>query len=175
MTIMGCPAAGSYPPYYDTYFETIDFNKDIKKSLDEATEKFLQLTTHLDISQLQYAYAEGKWTVSQVLLHIADCELIFNYRICSILRDEKQSLPGFDENVYAEKSKSLNYSLEKIVDYFVAVRELTKTQLLTTPIEKMNQTGIANANIISVKALYYIIIAHQLHHLYVIKERYKIA
>lgn len=119
-----------------------------------------------------YAYAEGKWTIKQLLQHVIDAERIFTYRALRIARKDKTPLPGFDENSYADNDGSVSRTLQSLKDEFNAVR--TSTDLLVNSFNdtQLNETGTASGTSITTNALCFITFGHLLHHKLVLEERY---
>jgi len=119
-----------------------------------------------------YAYAENKWTVKQVLQHVTDAERIFAYRILRISRNDQTPLPSFDENAYVENGFAKQRSLPSLKQEFNAVRAATDMFLLSLNEEQIKRTGTASNNPVSVNALAFIVYGHLLHHKNILKERY---
>ncbi len=65
-------------------------------------EEVQQLFSGTGEEKSGYRYAEGKWSLKELLGHMVDTERIMAYRALCIARGEKQPLPGFDENAYAQ-------------------------------------------------------------------------
>lgn len=59
----------------------------------EATRAFL---LSLPEDKLLYRYAAKKWTIKEIVLHIADDERIYTYRTLRFARNDTTELPGFD-------------------------------------------------------------------------------
>ncbi|MBM3923079.1 MAG: DinB family protein [Sphingomonadales bacterium] len=119
-----------------------------------------------------FAYAPDKWTLKQVIQHLLDVERIFVYRLLWIVRGGQGSLPGFDENQFAMKGTATNRLLQDLCEEWLALRESTDRLIVHLDSTALQQKGMANNSLISVKALSYIIYGHVLHHMSVIKERY---
>jgi len=122
--------------------------------------------------QSVYAYAEGKWTIKEVLQHMIDTERIFAYRALCFARKEAASLPGFEENDYAANSGAKVRSWKSLAEEMVLLRDTTIRLFESFPAGAFEQSGIANQKPITVLAIGFIIPGHFTHHRNVIKERY---
>lgn len=141
---------------------------EILEYLQQSTYNFF---TRLDPEKAAYAYAEGKWTIKQVLGHMADTERVFAYRALVFSR-EAVELPGFDQDVYMEKATFNTRSLEDLADEFKTVRESSLYLFRSFSEEQQMQKGVASGNPVSVRALAYMIAGHEMHHIKILKERY---
>ena len=119
-----------------------------------------------------FAYAPDKWTLKQVIQHLLDVERIFVYRLLWIVRGGAGSLPGFDENQFAKRGTATNRTLRDLCEEWLALRESTDRLIASLDNAALQQEGMANNSLISVKALCYIIYGHAFHHMSIIKERY---
>jgi hypothetical protein len=122
-----------------------------------------------------YAYAEGKWTIRQIVGHLIDGERVFGYRALCIARGETQNLPGFDENAYMPNAPYEHVELEDLLSEFRLVRLSNIAMLRTLDETAWTRVGMANGAPVSVRALAYIMVGHARHHLGVLRERYQIA
>ena len=111
----------------------------IKK--DSTFDFFSKLTDE----QANYAYAEGKWTIKEVVGHLTDAERTFAYRILAFSRGQEE-LPGFDENTYVEKSNFNSRTLQNLAAEFKTVREANLYMLRALTPEQLAATGIANGS-----------------------------
>jgi uncharacterized damage-inducible protein DinB len=125
-------------------------------------------------AQAMHRYAEGKWSVKEVIGHLADAERVFAYRALCIARGDQAALPGFDENSYVVNAQSDRRPFWEIVEELRAVRAATLALLHGFDPAAGERVGNANGRPVSVRALVWIIAGHELHHLGVLRERYGI-
>ncbi len=167
------PQTGDYAPYYGTYIELVK-NDDLVNALGtihSATQDFLKTISE---EKSDFRYAPGKWSVKQVLLHLADSERVFTYRALSIARGDTVSLPGFDENIWAANSAPEKRTIKDVAEEFSLARQNTIHLFKTFDEEMLSRRGIANNNPVTVLALGYVIAGHEIHHVNVLKERYNL-
>lgn len=168
---MARPQPNDYAAYYGTYIGKVQGDS-VKDIISRYSEPMMQFYTSLPEEKADYAYAPGKWTIKELLLHIIDAERIFSYRALRIARKDTTPLPGFDENAYAPVSKAARRSLQSLKDEFAAVRKATDIMLGTFDEEQLDQTGTASNNPVTANAIAFIVFGHMLHHKQVIEERY---
>ncbi|NML71751.1 DinB family protein [Chryseobacterium sp. RP-3-3] len=161
-----------------------DFQKYVQRYLDQipsedwigelkiSGEKTAEIYAALTEEQSLFAYAEGKWTLKELLLHLSDTERIFQYRILAFARGDKAELQGFDEEEYASASFANNRSLESLLEEYKLVRKSSQILIETLEPSVLNNTGIANGNQLAVETIGKLIVGHNYHHLSIIKERY---
>jgi len=160
-----------YNPYYGTYIaKAANLNlKEGLKSNYSITEAFLNA---IPKDKLEYRYAEGKWTVKDIIQHIIDTERIFAYRALRVARNDKTALPGFEENDYALTGNANARTLESLLAEYKAVRQATIALFNSFSDDMVKHIGTASNSPISARAIGFIIIGHEIHHCNVIKERY---
>lgn len=165
------PGADEFAPFYAGYVAQVP-DGDVVEALIGGTEIAAALLGDLPDSVAARAYAPGKWTLKEVVLHCADAERIFAYRALRIGRGDATPLPGWDENAYAPMSGAAVRSLDSVLDELESVRDSTVTLLSGLPADAWTRRGTANGLAISVRALAWIAAGHLLHHLGVIQDRY---
>lgn len=165
------PAAGEYAPYYGTYIGKVQPDN-LMEALQLHTEKFTAFISSIPEAKADFAYAPGKWTVKEVLLHIIDAERIFAYRALRFARNDNTELPGFDEDKYVPQSNASARTLTSLAQEFAAVRQATGTLFDSFDEAAFYRAGIASNNLMSVRALGFVIIGHAEHHRFVMEERY---
>lgn len=121
-----------------------------------------------------YRYAEGKWTVKEVLGHMADAERVFGYRLLRIARNDPTPLAGFDENAWARVAPHGQRGLSDVVGELVAVRRSTLALVASLSESALSGTTTANNYPVTGRALCWIIPGHAQHHLDVLRDRYKL-
>jgi len=165
------PKPGDYNPYYDRYISLLG-DDDIIVVLKEqikTSENFLKTFTE---EQGNYAYANGKWTVKEVLGHIIDTERIMAFRALAFARNEKQSLPGFEQDDYVAESNFNKRSIVDMINEFRTVRESNINLFKSFDSEMLSRRGTASGSEVTVLALIYIIAGHEKHHIKILKEKY---
>jgi uncharacterized damage-inducible protein DinB len=124
------------------------------------------------MDKFDYQYAEGKWTIKEIIQHLIDSERVFSYRALRISRNDKTPLPGFDENDYVSNSNGKERSLQSLLTEMAVVRQATLSLFNSFSQEQLTKIGIASNKEVSVRAIGFIIIGHQKHHQKVFSERY---
>jgi len=135
----------------------------------EATKKFI---LSIPANRLLYRYAEGKWTIKEIIIHLIDMERIYGYRMLRFARNDQTILPGFDADKYILLSNANARDISDLLNELEAVRYSTIALLNGFTDEALLQTGIMNGHHVSVRALVYHIAGHELHHMDIIKKRY---
>ena len=165
------PAENEYAPYYHTYIGKVEGNNLIP-ALHQSAENFIAFLKSIPAEKHNYRYAEGKWTIQEVVQHIIDCERVFAYRSLTFSRNDKTDLPGFDENVWVPQSNTASRTMASLIEEYTNLREADILMFENMTEEMSKRTGKANGKDISVRALGYILVGHEMHHMAVIKERY---
>lgn len=135
------------------------------------TQKFV-LTLPED--KLLYRYAEGKWSIKEVINHLIDMERIYAYRALRFARNDKTILPGFDDNEYVKHSGANSRDISALLKEFEAVRHSTIAMIDGLEEEAFIRSGIINDKSVSARALLYHIAGHELHHIRILKEKYNL-
>ena len=165
------PQPGEYAPYYERYISQLPGN-DILAILDQHRRQMLLLLSSRSEADGDMRYAPGKWSVREVVGHICDCERVFAYRALSIARGDQVPLPGFDENAWAENAPWASRYMEELIEDYIAVRRASISLFRNLDEAAWGRRGIANKNEVTVRALAYIIAAHELHHRRMLEEKY---
>lgn len=165
------PSKNEFDSYYQGYIEKVE-GKQLSLTLRQQRAKMIELIDGLTEEQADYRYAPGKWSVKEVLGHLLDTERVFVYRAMSIARDEKQSLPGFDQDEYVRTGNFDQRSVESLKTEYEAVRNATIALFESLDEASWLKTGTANDVTVSVRAIGYIVPGHEAHHLAILRERY---
>ncbi|MCM3717545.1 DinB family protein [Fictibacillus phosphorivorans] len=165
------PSAYEYPDYFAPYVNLVPQGDRIQILRDQMKETVSLLSTITD-SESEYRYAEGKWSVKEVIGHLIDTERVMSYRALCIARGEKVSLPGYDEKEYGANADFDKQSLKDLLDHFACVRQSTIHLVKSLSEESLSRRGIANNSEITPRALISVIAGHELHHRNIVQERY---
>ncbi|MBC5773541.1 DinB family protein [Pontibacter sp. KCTC 32443] len=166
------PQASEYPAYYHVYIDQLPEQGEVLDILEEQAKDLRQLLHNLDDTRAEEAYAEGKWSIKELFQHMLDSERIFAYRALCIARGEQASLPGFDENGYAENSNADNRKLTDMLEEYELVRKSNLYLFRSFTNEMLDNVGIANSKEITLRGIIHVIAAHERHHMNILKSRY---
>lgn len=166
------PKEGEYPPYAIMYMKLVPGDGLLLKHLEENFHQVKEFILSLPADKLLYRYANNKWTIKEILVHIIDDERIYAYRALCFARNEKIELPGFEQDDYVTFSNANDRSIENILQEYQAVRYATIALYEGLSETALLREGIANGNKATVRALGYHIAGHELHHINIIKEKY---
>jgi uncharacterized damage-inducible protein DinB len=158
-------------PYHSRYIDKVANDNSIEALAQQQVDT-LAFFRSLTEEQLNYRYAEGKWSVKEILGHITDTERIMAYRALCIARGEQQALPGFEENDYVVTAHFDKRTITDLLREYTLVREANLALFRSFDETMLTRIGNASGRNISVRALLFIIAGHELHHLKVIRERY---
>jgi uncharacterized damage-inducible protein DinB len=165
------PGSNEYAPFYEGYISRVPEGDIIEITRAQIGET-VALLDGVDEERAAFAYAPGKWTIKQLVSHMADTERVFTYRALRFARGDETPVPGFDENVYARASSADARPFKSIVNELRAVRAATLALWEGLPAEAWARAGTANDRSVTVRALSYIIAGHELHHRAILQERY---
>lgn len=160
-----------YSAFNGTYIKALD-NVDLLEELEISLHDFIKFVQNIPLDKFDYRYAEGKWTIKEIIQHIIDAERIFAYRALRISRNDQTPLPGFDENDYVDNTSGNNRSIQELLTEFSAVRHSNLLLFKSFSDEQLTRMGIASNHPVSARALGFLIIGHQKHHQRVFQERY---
>lgn len=167
------PQPNEYPPYYESYIQLAEYDS-ILEGLAESHTFTLTALALIPAEKSGFRYAEGKWSVAELLQHIADTERIMSYRALRFSRNDQTELPGFDHDQYIREIDSGRLTIEELALELTAVRQSTISLFKNMDEVSLGRTGIANNFQVSVRALGYIIVGHEHHHLRILHENYKV-
>ena len=165
------PEPGDYATYYERYIKLVE-GDDILKILNDQSKKTQDVLNSFSEHKGNFRYAEGKWTVKEVVGHLLDTERVFAYRALCIARGEKKSLPGFDQDDYV---KDGNFNRRELFELNYEFRLLRESNLLlfrSFSQEMLKKRGFANETSVTVLAILFMIAGHEKHHMNVLREKY---
>ena len=160
-----------YKNYFDSYTSLVP-EKDAIPALENQTKTLSDFFNSVPDEKAMYTYAEGKWTMKEMLQHMIDTERIFSYRALAVARKETVTLPGFDENTYAANSFANRRTWAELTDEMKIVRESTLALFHSFTEEMLQNVGNFGAVQGDVNTLGLIIAGHFNHHVNITNERY---
>ena len=158
-------------PFYKTYIDVLG-EVDLDDMLKNQLKNFPEFIESIPDATFHFAYAEGKWSIAEVLLHILDAERVFQYRALRFSRGDKTPLPGFDQDLFVVNSDCNSRSKKNLIEEYKAVRNATITLFSSFDRPVLDLKGTASDLEWSVAALGFVICGHQKHHRNIIRQRY---
>jgi len=165
------PDRSSHSAYFARYIDLVETN-DLISALEASTVHRDAFWNQISEERSRFRYAQGKWSIKELLQHIIDCERIFCYRALCFARNETIPLPGFDENEYVRSSSADERTFKSLVEELEAVRESSIVLFKSLTDLQLDIPGNANGSAMTARAAGFIIVGHEIHHANVIKERY---
>lgn len=161
-----------YHPYYQPYISRVMESHNVLGALRSHQKTVVSFIKGIEKKKLLYRYAEGKWSIKEIILHLIDTERIFAYRALCIARHDKTGLPGFDQDAFVVNSRADGRSVESLLSEYEDVRNATVSLFESFDQKTLTEIGIASNSGLSVRAAGFIIVGHASHHVQIIKERY---
>ncbi|HUR83158.1 MAG TPA: DinB family protein [Thermoanaerobaculia bacterium] len=167
------PTPSDYAPPHAGYVDLVD-EEDILDAMEQQSSSTQKLLASLDETRAAHRYAEGKWSVKEVIGHMVDAERIISYRALCVARGDTQPLPGFDEASYAANAAFDSWKLGDLAEEYALVRRSNIVFFKNLQDDAWDRRGTANGYPVSVRGLAYVIVGHERHHLGVLRSRYGI-
>jgi hypothetical protein len=172
MSVHHAPAADEYGAPYAGYVARVPAGSDVLELLARQGEETRARLGTVAEARGDYRYAPGKWSVKEVVLHLADTERIMAGRALRVARGDATPLPGFDENAYVPLSGADARSLASLLEESRDVRAATLSLFRHLPGDAWGRRGTASGHPVSVRALAWTIAGHERHHLATLADRY---
>jgi len=168
---MNRPEKTEYNEYYDRYVSLVD-ETEIVSAFENQLSEMSELFNSISEEKSATSYAEGKWTIKDVIGHLVDGERIFGYRALRISRGDETPIEGFEQDGYVENASFNDYKFSDLVDEFNLVRRASILFFKHLKETDWTRTGTASDSPVSVRALAYTMVGHVRHHANILRERY---
>lgn len=168
---MNRPESNEYDRYYERYVSLVE-ETDIVAAMQNQLREIEKLFAEITEEKSLHAYAEGKWTIKELIGHLTDGERIFAYRALRISRADRTPMEGFEQNGYIENANFNRMKLIDLTEELVLSRKANLMLFENLTDEAWTRTGTASDAPVSVRALAYIMVGHIRHHLNILRERY---
>ncbi len=163
-------AATDYAEFQQKYITLVNDNP--IDFLSEQKDRFAELLESIDEDKLDYRYAEGKWSLRELITHIVDTELIFSYRALATARGDKQNLNGFDHEGYIANANLENHNKEYLINYFTIARYNSLILFKGIADDQWENEIAITDYTMKLKAFPAMIAGHMEYHMQMIKDRY---
>lgn len=165
------PDIAEIPVFYQGYVRAVE-NDNLIQALILGGNETIDLFKSIPEKSGDYRYADDKWTIKQLIAHVIDTERVFAYRALTISRNDKTSLPGFEQNDWALETNAENRKLYKLIEEFNNVRASTIDLFSSFNDEMLARVGTASGYPISVNGIGFIIAGHDVHHRNILNDKY---
>jgi hypothetical protein len=168
---MSSPDLSRIPSFYHNYISQVTA-PDLSSALAKHQQQLVAELKEIPGERWDYRYAEGKWSIKELVQHIIDGERVFCYRALRFARKDATELPGFDENLFNENAHADRRTKEDLIEELAAVQKASVLLFRSFDEDQLEASGVANGNAVYVRGIGFIIVGHALHHLNILKERY---
>ncbi len=165
------PLKGTYPTYYENYIPLVK-QEDVVVAFTQNWQELKDFISAIPKEKENFAYAEGKWTIKQVIIHLVDTERIFTYRALRFARKDPQQPLPYEENHYAETAEVANRTLADIMEEFENVRKASISLFKSFSETTLLNSGTTSVGPATALAIGFATVGHAIHHTNVIKDRY---
>ena len=171
MAVIRRPAPSEYAPHYGRYIDRVP-EGDLAAQLEGQMQELDHLLADLPENSGSFRYAEGKWSLKELVGHLTDTERIMAYRLLRIARGDRTPLAGFEQDDYVHASRADARPLRALATEFTAVRRATLALVQSLDEEAWMRQGTASGQPVSAAALAHVIAGHVAHHLEIMVDRY---
>lgn len=159
-----------YPAIYEDYVENVQGN--VMEELMRQLNSFPKFIQEIPKDRELYSYAEGKWTVKEILCHIIDTERVMSYRALRFARNDMTALASFEQDEFVTYGRHNERQMESIIEEFIHLRSANIALFKTFNDVELARKGMASDRLISVLAFIYVIAGHLNHHKFILQQKY---
>jgi hypothetical protein len=165
------PELSEFFEYYCGYVSLVP-EGDIVSILRAQAGESIAYLERVPADKVAYRYAPGKWSLGEVVAHVADIEWVFLARALHFARKVEGALPGVEQDDMIAASNAGARPLSSLLAQWKHLREAGALFFESLDDEAWGRTGIASGRSFTVRTIPYIIAGHERHHLNVIREKY---
>ena len=171
MTALPRPAPGEHAEYYGRYVAAVP-DGNILETLRDQLGDTLALLASVPAERETYRYADGKWSLREVVGHLVDTERLFAYRALTMSREDGADLPGMDQDVWVASSRADGRTLEELGKEWAALRRANIHMFAAMDSAQGARRGRASGYDFTVRSFPWIIAGHELWHRRLIERDY---
>lgn len=157
--------------FYQGYIDLIKDN-DFREAIRKNTKQFRRVMERVPRKKYDYSYAEGKWSIRQILQHIIDAERVFAYRALRLSRMDPTPLPGWDQDQWRPHDGADDRRWKDLLEEFRAVRQSTQYLFDSLSDEQLRFVGTVRERPLNAFTIGFVLPGHVAHHMLILEERY---
>ena len=165
------PEPAEYAPFYAGYIREVG-TADPVAAMRAQLDSTGTLLAGVREDRSSYRYAPDKWSIREIVGHLADTERIMSCRALRLARGDQAALPGFDENQFVAAAGFDRRTLGSLLEEWRLVRRASIALFEGLTDDDLLHQGIVNEAPMSARALAWIIPGHERHHIDVLQKRY---
>lgn len=116
--------------------------EDPLKSQKKAPKRLRKLVKGLTEKQLSRRPGEGKWSIKEIVGHMADAEFVNGTRMRFVAAHERPAIAAFDENLFAARLGNERAKTKELLDAFEALRAINLALVARLPKGAIDRIGI---------------------------------
>lgn len=159
------------PEYFGRYINQVD-DVELSQAFDESLQQIENLDLKLLVKIGDKTYEAGKWSVKTIIQHLTDWERILSYRALIFARQAGITPQGIDEQILANNSNAGSRDIANVVEELKLARMASKSMFESFDEQILLTKGIVWKDEMSVLAMGFNIIGHQVHHFKIIENKY---
>ena len=168
---MNIPRPDRSPIYFQAYIDLVEGDA-VLPQLESQLATTLALAENLSEERASSAYAPGKWSIKDVLGHIADTERVFAFRLLWFARGGASPLPGFEQDEFAEHGKHTDRPLADAIADLHAVRNASISLIKSCDTLDWQRPIEVSGNPMTPATIPWLLVGHERHHQNVLRDLY---
>lgn len=116
--------------------------KDAGKVLSSTPKKIKNLIAKAKKKDRYRRPAPGKWSVAEIVAHLAETELVLGWRYRSIAEKSGVIIQAFEQDDWAKNSRYQKSDIQEMLELFTILRKANLKFLAGLPKEKLEHYGI---------------------------------
>jgi hypothetical protein len=159
------------PPNFAKYINLVA-DVELARAFDESFHQLNELDKPLLEKLDGKRYAPDKWTVKDILQHLADTDRIMSYQALMLARNDHSVTLGFDEKLHVKNANAGRRTVSELIEEIIIARTATRALFEGFDDETLLSKSVNWKYEISVLAMGFTIIGHQFNHFKIIEEKY---
>ncbi|NNE48511.1 MAG: DinB family protein [Rhodothermales bacterium] len=165
------PEEDEYPSYYEPYIKLVPETNVVNYMIQQLAS-LTHLLQSVGESDAGFRYAEGKWSIKELVGHLCDSERIFGYRALRFARNDETALPEYDHDRYVETANFDRRILHSLSEELYNLRKANIRLFRSFTAEELSRWGTASGGKFTVRSIMFITAGHTAHHMDVLKDKY---